>query len=317
MCGVFALLLNNNENKKLDTDFVAKTFEKGKNRGPEVSNLIDCLDNNLLTFGFHRLAINGLNETSNQPLIIGGVKLICNGEIYNYKQLYKSINVTNVTDSDCEIIIHLYLKYGIEQTLTMLDGVFAFVLFDSAKNIIHIARDPYGIRPLYAVYSIKYMLFASELKMVVPFYNANYINRITQFSPGTYSTYQLKNLKKFEWTHIDSNVKYIIPTFPKTTIVTNLYEFINEIQMNIYKEIKTAVIKRCQTTERPVACLLSGGLDSSLIDALVAEYFDSIGQQIETYSIGLENSEDIKWAKIVANHIKSKHTEVILRKRYV
>ena len=73
-----------------------------------------------------------------------------------------------------------------------------------------------------------------------------------------------------------------------------------------------ATFKRCNTTERPVACLLSGGLDSSLIAALVADYFRKENKIIETYSIGLKNSEDIKYARIVADYIGSKHTEIIV-----
>jgi asparagine synthase (glutamine-hydrolysing) len=124
MCVIFALL-----NNQTDIGLIKNEFMKGQNRGPEFSKLDTSYIKMVL--GFHRLAINGLNNATNQPLVINDVVLICNGEIYNYKQLYTSINVKPSTDSDCEVIIHLYLKYGIEQTLTMLDGVFAFILFDN------------------------------------------------------------------------------------------------------------------------------------------------------------------------------------------
>jgi asparagine synthase (glutamine-hydrolysing) len=148
MCGIFALLNYNN----IDKDTIYEEFMKGQNRGPEFSKLDTHFMKMVL--GFHRLAINGLNEESNQPLFINDVVLICNGEIYNYKQLYKHIDVEPKTGSDCEVIIHLYLKYGIEQTLTMLDGVYAFVLYDNriSKNLsnkVFVARDPFGVRPLY------------------------------------------------------------------------------------------------------------------------------------------------------------------------
>ena len=87
--------------------------------------------------GFHRLSINGLDSESNQPLIIDEIILICNGEIYNYKESYDILNINGNSNSDCEIIIHLYKKYGIRHTLEMLDGVFAFVLIDTNKNNIH------------------------------------------------------------------------------------------------------------------------------------------------------------------------------------
>ena len=148
MCGIFALLNDGNTN----VEIVNNEFMKGQGRGPEFSKL--DLSYIKMTLGFHRLAINGLNEASNQPLVINDIVLICNGEIYNYKQLYIMMNVEPQTGSDCEVIIHLFLKYGIEQTLNMLDGVFAFILFDNrtsqdSNNQVYIARDPFGVRPLY------------------------------------------------------------------------------------------------------------------------------------------------------------------------
>jgi len=129
MCGIFALL---NDNETSSNDVLQREFVKGVRRGPESSNL-NAVESNCI-LGFHRLAINGLNEESNQPLIMNDVILICNGEIYNYHNLYENMNVKPTTGSDCEVIIHLYLKYGIEQTLNMLNGVFAFILYDSRPS---------------------------------------------------------------------------------------------------------------------------------------------------------------------------------------
>ena len=177
MCGIFSLL----NSSDIPRGTIQNDFNKGKNRGPEFSKLDYSFMK--LVLGFHRLAINGLNNESNQPFNINDIILICNGEIYNYKQLYKVMGITPKTQSDCEVIIHLYIKYGIEQTLSMLDGVFSFILFDNRisedlNNKIYIARDPYGIRPLYYLKTIdetiyKYPLygFASELKCLENFYN--------------------------------------------------------------------------------------------------------------------------------------------------
>jgi asparagine synthase (glutamine-hydrolysing) len=311
MCGIFALL-NSNIHPQINMDMVKEVFNRGKNRGPESSKLVSY-SNQELILGFHRLAINGLNEESNQPLILNGIELICNGEIYNYKYLYKSMNITPETGSDCEVIIHLYLKYGMEQTLVMLDGEFAFVLYDRNENTLYAARDPYGVRPLYKITSNVNSCFivegfASELKMVAPIYNLDPQNSyVNQFQPGTYSILTYDSDQK--WVSTISNQPYFIPTFPTNEIVNTL------IYPKISNALYSAVFKRCETTERPVACLLSGGLDSSLVAALVNQYlktFKSREERLETYSIGLENSEDIKYARIVANYIDSKHTEIIV-----
>jgi len=300
MCGIFALL---NENNETFHSNVVNEFEKGKRRGPENS----ILKTNYLQMilGFHRLAINGLNEASNQPLVFENIVLICNGEIYNYNYLYEFIGAKNTTNSDCEIIIHLYITYGIEQTLVMLDGVYSFVLYDICKNKIFIARDPIGVRPLYKLHNDNNLYgFASELKCLEYFYNLNPVeNRIEQFEPGTYSVFSYINTK---WEQIILNKVYYIPTFSYT----------ENINKHISNYLHTSVIKRCNTTERPVACLLSGGLDSSLVAALVSNYFREYqNRQIETYSIGLKESEDIKYAKIVADYIGSNHTEIIVTER--
>ena len=325
MCGIFALL-----NNQTDIGVVNTEFMKGQGRGPEFSKLDTSFIKMIL--GFHRLAINGLNEASNQPLIIDDIVLICNGEIYNYKQLYKYMDVEPRTGSDCEVIIHLYLKYGMEHTLTMLDGVFAFVLFDNRitdnlNNNVYVARDPYGVRPLYYLTqnseSDNYLTtygFASELKCLENFYNKNPSkNMITQFTPGTYSIFNLSNKVSSNWVPIKENIRYFIPSFPYSLVVEekNKSILLHEIYNNISYYLSSAVDKRCLTTERPIACLLSGGLDSSLIASLVANYYkrNNYEQPLETYSIGLQGSEDLKYANIVAKYIGSKHTEVIVTEK--
>ena len=323
MCGIFALL-NSVNTGLLNNTIIEEQFYKGKKRGPEYSKLkYNYLQ---MCLGFHRLAINGLNIQSNQPIVYKDIVLICNGEIYNYKNLYIDMNITPITESDCEVIIHLYLKYGIEQTLTMLDGEYAFVLFDNriSNEIIsniYIARDPFGVRPLYQLYNQNYNQpynlygFASELKCLEYFYNQNtHMYRVKQFEPGTYSVFQYGDKVNSKWKPLIKNKLYFIPTFSYTKLNIDIN---NDIFLNISKYLNEAVIKRCNATERPIACLLSGGLDSSLIAALVSNYFCKFKKenQIETFSIGLKESEDIRYARIVADYIGSKHTEIIVTEK--
>jgi asparagine synthase (glutamine-hydrolysing) len=324
MCGIFALL--NSQDTAIDK--IKNEFIKGKNRGPEFSKLETCYYK--MTIGFHRLAINGLNNESNQPLVINDIILICNGEIYNYKDLYETMDVKPVTGSDCEVIIHLYLNYGIEQTLSMLDGVYAFVLYDNRItndliNRVYIARDPLGVRPLYYLknnndcYNL-YNLhgFASELKCLEKIYNQNtYHYSIHQFTPGTYSVFKLSSLVNSIWEPEKENIPYFLPSFSHTIINYKKDDFLNNVYTNIAYYLNSAVRKRCLTTERPIACLLSGGLDSSLIAALVNNFYNenNLPSKLETYSIGLEGSEDLKYARIVADYLGTNHTEIIVTEK--
>jgi asparagine synthase (glutamine-hydrolysing) len=107
MCGIFALL----NYYQYNNDVIEKEFNRGKNRGPEFSKLdFSYLK---MVLGFHRLAINGLNNESNQPLVIDNIVLICNGEIYNFRELIAEFGLEGeyTSGSDCEIIIHLYRKF--------------------------------------------------------------------------------------------------------------------------------------------------------------------------------------------------------------
>jgi asparagine synthase (glutamine-hydrolysing) len=335
MCGIFALLNNDGQ---ISRTFIQQQFMLGQHRGPEYSILLPAVLKTEL--GFHRLAINGLDAVSHQPIVIGDIKLICNGEIYNYKLLYEMLGVSPTTNSDCEVIIHLYLRYGIEQALVMLDGVFSFILTDfrlsNENSKTYVARDPFGVRPLYCLRpvvtqnpdsSVVYG-FASELKMLskirdtleeddspkssfhwspVKSLVTGKQYEITHFEPGTYSVFEIKSGVSNQWFPTKQAIRY--NTIPHLYKRQNMQQIIENIQFYLID----AVYKRCCTTDRPIACLLSGGLDSSLITALVQEYNAMHGLlPIETYSIGLAGSDDLKYAAIVADHLGTKHTEIIV-----
>jgi len=300
MCGIFALLHNKKE--ILNMDLISNNFMKGKSRGPESSKFE--IINDRLILGFHRLAINGLNNTSMQPLNIDGVFLICNGEIYNYKQIYSNLNYNPVTESDCEAIIPLYKKYGIKYTLQNLDGVFSFILFDVNKNEGYIARDPFGVRPLYMGIQNNCFYFSSLLKQISDL-SAECLN----FEAGTYIQFQIPpNKQKYT---IHSPVTYTTFNYNMSNRLFN--SGIDSLEMSykiVYNSLFEAVKKRVITMERNMACLLSGGLDSSLISALVAKFVPS--GQLQTYSIGMPGGSDLQYAKLVAKHINSNHTEIMV-----
>lgn len=302
MCGIFSIINNSIQNESV----FKNAFENGKNRGPEFSVINYADVNNKIVLGFHRLGINGYKDTlSEQPFYLKNCALICNGEIYNYKELYEKCNFNNISRSDCEIIIHLYKKYGIEHTLQLIDGVFAFVLFDYEKNEIFVARDTYGVRPIFFNYNGKNQyIFASEMKQIISLIEPNTV--IQQFNPGTYT--------KFVF---DSNDCYKTELINKYFSTTNI--FYNKTITNetmalklIRQSLENAVEKRVINTDRDIACLLSGGLDSSLIASLVKKYHKKYYpmKKLHTWSIGIKGSEDLKYAKIVANHINSEHHSI-------
>jgi asparagine synthase (glutamine-hydrolysing) len=328
MCGIFAIFNQDKQNllyqKKYDA-LIRHNFMKGKSRGPEKNTL---LKKNGDYIGFHRLAINGFgNDESEQPLKKHNCILICNGEIYNWKHLGKISKSNCTTSSDCEIILDLYIKYGIKQTLQMLDGVFAFILYDQTKNQVFVARDTYGVRPLFMCYQedhtstsdkLTSLFFASEMKSIndiCSFQENNRNHEMTinnpfiknQFPPGHYVVFSSKLYN----TYIHP-VKYSQCNSFQTNISKDHFTLIRDSLIN-------AVAKRVDNTDREIACLLSGGLDSSLIAGLVVYIskmrFNKPPSTIHTWSIGMTGSQDLKFAKNVADFLGTTHHSIELTEK--
>ena len=288
MCGLVAYV-----NPRITLESAQNMFHAGKARGPDDSAFY--VVNSAFWLGFHRLAINGVSDVcANQPLSLGSLILVCNGEIYNSAALYHQMGVVPNSDSDCEVILHLFQRYGIDQTVQLIDASeFAFVLYDAATHNLYAARDPYGVRPLYTGTHKEMVMFSSELKTI------SHPNTIYQsVPPGTIAT-----LENGEWS---SRVYHSLPTIQWGLAGVDVVSLLQ-------KALYDAVMKRVQNTERPIACLLSGGLDSSIITALVVQCRRELGynDRLETYSIGMDGGEDLRYASIVAEHLGTRHTTVI------
>lgn len=304
MCGIFGILNNDNKKEEITTSFL-----KGKGRGPErsVLNFYETQqeDNNIV-LGFHRLAINGYNvDNSEQPFEKKNCILICNGEIYNWKYLLETLLKTeniHYGTSDCEIILHLYKKYGIEYTYQVLDGVFSFILYDQILQKIYVCRDMYGVRPLFigmeskSLGQFQYFL-GSEMKMFIDLQKDENSMFITQVKPGSIYTFDIGTMYKIKDMKCNSFMNSVL--YNENIILDNIRDSLFE-----------AVKKRVDNTDRPIACLLSGGLDSSLVTGLVSKVLG--GPQVQTFSIGMNGSEDLKYARKVADYLGTNHTSITL-----
>ncbi len=278
-----------------------------------------CIAGNVPTqhaLGFTRLAINGLNEAGMQPFewtAPDGSKYawVCNGEIYNWKELAADFGLEAKlkSGSDCEIIGPLYhrLKDRPATFARALDGVFAIVLLDIKQKECVVLRDPYGIRPLFQTVckfgdegsEEYYNMFSSELKGF-----GELTKNIAHFPPG-----EIHILNTEDAMRRNKKIPYHDIPYEKIAAFNNL----EAAEMTIEKGLRMAVRKRLMT-ERPVAALLSGGVDSSLIAALAADELRIAGVErpLETFSIGFEGSEDLRYARMVAEWIGSKHHEIIM-----
>jgi asparagine synthase (glutamine-hydrolysing) len=207
------------------------------------------------------------------------------------------MDVEPYSESDCEVILDLYFKYGIEYTCKVLDGVFAFVLHDCSTETTYFVRDPFGVRPMYYFNSTPNFGAASDMKSLVKF---NF--KINHFPPGSFAV-------------INNNTMTINSYFSLNSLYLPLCNTLQEEYSRYTSLINmtfTEAVKKRLMSDRPVACLLSGGLDSSLVTALVCKL---TGKKIQTFSIGLEGSPDLEYANKVATYLDTKHTSVIVSEK--
>ena len=300
MCGIFAYLSNTIPLTKLFNNFLILNH-----RGPDNFTLFKYKN---YSIGFHRLAINGLDKSSNQPIYLEpDLFIIANAEIYNYKRLSEINNIQLNTNSDCEIILHLYKRFGIDKTLLMLDGVFSFMIFDN--DSVYIARDPIGVRPLFMgnINDTEYC-FSSEMKAI---YNIS--DNIVPFQPGSYACIENGKLSQkmyFSDMFVLYNLvyhKYLSDTYERNTIVDIYNLNYNECLKNINTLLESAVNKRL-LSNREIGCFLSGGFDSSIITSIASKSI----KNLKTFSIGLKDhhSPDLIAADIVAKYLNTDHHAV-------
>ena len=283
MCGIFFY----KGNKYCKNDLLYN-FNNIYNRGPDSSNIIS-IDDTIM--GFHRLAINDLSASGMQPFIHNDIYLICNGEIYNHDTIRREHFFVSKSNSDCEVIIHLYQLYGIEKTCQLLDGVFSFVLYDKKLETVYVARDPYGVRPLFIGNTIDHEIFVcSELKGI-----HDKCVYVKQFNPGTYLEYK-------------NNDNYSLKRYYDNNIKKNLCQPENFILSCINNKLTQAVKKRL-LSDRPIGALLSGGLDSSLICGIICKLYKekNMKNKLKTFSIGIKGSTDLYYSQKVADYIGSEH----------
>ncbi len=320
MCGIWTyiqLLKTSPPFDKLYKDFMAI-----KPRGPDMSSF-QTIKN--VSVGFHRLAIMDPTFHANQPYTIEDgdrtIIFICNGEIYNFRELIKEHELVIPNNSDCMTIPKLYIKYAKYNPEGRTDigefsklfsnnikGEFAFVLFefDRLQNLKQIVagRDQIGVRPLY--YHKPHskssgLVFSSEIKGMVHF-----DDHIDEFPPGAILEINFDNFGTIYSTD-QYNFKYVYNIKSCDIVELKNHAYLEDIYLKTIKEQVINSVKRRLLSDRPIAFLLSGGVDSSLVAAISAKL---LGQPINTFCCGMNEGTDLLYARKVAEHIGSNHKEV-------
>jgi asparagine synthase (glutamine-hydrolysing) len=287
-----------------------------KIRGPERSEFFQWKEFTNIYLGFHRLSIMDQTVLADQPFVFEDetrkVMLSCNGEIYNFEELIKEHELPVKSHSDCEVILHLYLKYGVQKTIDLLNGEFAVFIFDLLKKQkeldLYLFRDHCGIRPLFYGEKDQSFGFCSEIKGLTHSLGTDkaeqIVDHIQQFPPRKFLKLRVtmgedKRLAmKKEWTDYT--------TFQDIPItITDKQEAMEKIRKVFYKAVKDRI-----QSDRPMGALLSGGLDSSLTASIFARELAKQGRKLYTFSIGMPGATDRKYAEMVAEKIGSIHKHV-------
>lgn len=302
MCGIWLMLSVEDINYQLED--IQRNFNNIVGRGPDYS-ILKKINNNIF-IGFHRLSINELTSLGNQPFEIEmryhKYYLVCNGEIYNYKNLANDYKIKLLSTSDCEILLPLYLKIGIDKLVEEIDGVFSLIIIKINKqnNKIEIisARDKIGVRPLfYGSYgNRKNFLLSSEMKGIY-----NLCDEIKVFTPGTIMSTSIN----------DNNIQYNIKNYYEFKYTGGYIDNSEEDMLSLIRIYLGNSIKKRLMSDRPIGSLLSGGLDSSLVSALVAKITK---KKIKTFSISMPGGTDQKYSEMVATYINSDHHNIELSK---
>lgn len=311
MCGIWALF-------GLETHTSVHSnisFSRIAHRGPDAWRIEYDKKVKNSVVGFHRLEIVDCLYGM-QPMKLHQyphLTLLCNGEIYNCQRLKEQYEFNYETNCDVECILHLYASGGIEHCARSLDGVFVFCILDSAKQRVFIGRDPYGVRPVFRLYSVTGILgICSEAKGLIDLSHEldGAAWKLEPFPPGCVEEYEVEEtgrtraVMKKQFFNIGGR-PFFKPFVPYDSLSTE------DVHANI-RTLLTAAVKKRLMADRRIGCLLSGGLDSSLVAALLVKLAkeENLPYKIQSFAIGMGDSPDVKAAREVAKYIGTEHHEV-------
>ena len=317
ICGVVAL----DPARRIDREVLMEMAAAIRHRGPDDSGFYF---KDQVGLASRRLSIIDL-EKGKQPISneTGRLWIVFNGEIYNYQKLQKSLRQlghTFASESDTEVILHLYEEYGPE-CLQHLNGIFSFAIWDDLLRELFLARDRLGVKPLYYAQKRGQLIFASELKAIVrhpevdPAIDLISLNEYLSFEyvptprtivkgvhrlpPGHFDTCGSRGFNVERFWRVDLSRSETRPPVNWRDFSANL---VGTLRASVKQELVSDV---------PVGVLLSGGIDSSAIAAFMVEAYPGT---VNSFSIGFEESsfDESDNARLVAEYLRTKHHELIV-----
>lgn len=295
MCGILAYFGGHIQKKEF-----RDALDLMNHRGPDYTGTLD-LENGML--GHKRLSIIDLTPSSNQPFEINDFKMVFNGEIYNYIELKKEHKISTLTNSDTEVLLRMYIKYG-ASFLKYLNGMFSIVIYNTKTKDIFVARDRLGIKPLYFYKKNNEIIYSSEIASIL------------HLKPSGFDDFGLRQYRKLRMTLKGYTIYKDIKQFPAAHYSINgkLYKYwdINpEKSLNPKDEeldflLKDSVRLR-KRSDVPLGSYLSGGLDSTILTYLL--------KPSHTWTVGFPEMNEFDWTDIADASLDSIHHKTIVSKK--
>lgn len=321
MCG-FAGYIDLRNERRVDKDVLTRMTQALIHRGPDSSGFFIHED---IGLGFRRLKIID-PEGGDQPLFNedDSVALVCNGEIFNYRELKARLSQSQhvfKTRTDVEVLLHLYEEEGVE-LLNMLNGQFAFALYDKRENKLFLARDHLGINPLYYTVRQGVFIFASEIKAILqhPLVDREVdltgLDQILTF-PGLISPRTMfRDIASLESGHymiVDSSSyvtrEYWDLDYPAVEEISN--DRPESFYVNRLRDLLCESVRYRLHADVPVGYYLSGGLDSSLIAAMIYRASPDVGRHSFSISFSDKGMSEAQYQTMMAGHVGSVHHDII------
>lgn len=316
MCGIAGLI---NFKKSVDFSHIREMTECLSHRGPDDTGYF--IDNHL-AFGFKRLSVIDVKH-GHQPMQTSdeNFTVIFNGEIYNFKDVrekLKSYGYSFQTNCDTEVLLYAFSHWG-SKCVDEFNGMFAFAIYDKKMKDVYIARDRLGIKPLYYAFVGDTLLFGSEIKSILQ--HPGFIRKANYNAISSYLTFRyplgeqsvFDGIKKLSPGHLMKvNMSGIeIKKYWEIPFIKNKEDLGEKFYLNKIRELLTRAVERRMISDVPIGALLSGGLDSSIIVALMSELSQD---KVKTYSIGFEEDgyDESCYSKVVAKHCGVEHLSLTL-----
>lgn len=317
MCGICGVV-NNDREQSVDQDVLKKMCDVITHRGPDDEGFYL---NQQVGLGMRRLSIIDLS-TGKQPISNedGTIWIVFNGEIYNHKTVRAELETLGHrfrTQTDTEAIVHAYEEYG-DSCVQKLNGMFAFAIWDNRDHTVLLARDRVGIKPLYYFFDKNRLIFGSEIKSILQ--SGDIPKRIDlqaldhfltyEFIPAPLSIFQdIKKLPPGHTLKLKNNEIWV-RSYWDVELKSNGASPA-EIKQNLRELLQDAVKIRLMS-DVPLGAFLSGGVDSSIIVALMAQVME---EPVKTFSIGFEDStyNELKYARMIAEKFNTEHHEFIIK----